>query len=163
MFKPPFTENAEVNAYLADLHQRVSDISDARVWAGTGSAAGVLGGIPQTFVCERNTAGTVLDVMAYGDGSTVHHGLHMPFDGYLLYADLSAHNINGTLEVQAYLNSVAQPTYSLSLTGSNEYLYLVEKFALPLRFRAGDTLGWQQIAVPTSADGYKVIYTIVYD
>jgi hypothetical protein len=133
-------------------------------WSGTNSSAGVLGGIVQSFACERNAAGAVNGVMAFGNGSTASKGLRMPFDGKLVAATLAGYNVNGTIAVDAFLNGVANSSYRLTATGSLTDIGDTQNFqSSPLSFAAGSTLGWIQQTVPTSAAAYTVTFYVIFD
>ena len=133
-------------------------------WAGTGSSAGILGGVVMSFACERSGTGTVGGVMSYGNGVAANKGLRMPFAGKLYAATLTGTLITGTTTVQAYLNGVANASYQLSATSTAADIGVTGNWlASPLSFAAGDTLGWYQASVPTvSAAGYDVSYYIVF-
>lgn len=134
-------------------------------WAGTGSSAGLLGGVVVSHECERGGTGTATNVMAYGNGQTLGKGLRMPFAGKLYAATLSGTGITGTVTVDAYLNGAANTSYRLTATGSNasDIGATGNWLASPLSFAAGDTLGWQQTVVPSAANGYFVAYYIIFD
>ena len=133
-------------------------------FAGTGSSAGILGGVALSFACERSGTGTVGGVMSYGNGVAANKGLRMPFAGKLYAATLTGTLITGTTTVQAYLNGVANASYQLSATSTAADIGVTGNWlASPLSFAAGDTLGWYQASVPTvSAAGYDVSYYIVF-
>ena len=133
-------------------------------WAGTTSSAGLLGGVAVSHECERGGTGTAGNVMAYGNGQTLGKGLRMPFSGKLYAATLSGTGITGTVTVDAYLNGAANTSYRLTATGTGGDIGNTGNWlASPLSFAAGDTLGWVQTVVPSSANGYFVAYYIVFD
>jgi hypothetical protein len=133
-------------------------------WTGTNSLAGRLGGVVQSFACERTSTGTATGVMAFGNGTTNLKGLRMPFAGKLIAATLSGITVTGTVTVQAYLNGTANASYQLTGTGSAEDIAQTQDWSSsPLSFTAGQTLGWYQETVPASANGYNVSFYVIFD
>jgi len=133
-------------------------------WAGTNSLAGRLGGVVQSFACERTSTGTATGVMAFGNGNANMKGLRMPFAGKLIAATLSGINVTGTITVQAYLNGSANASYQLTGTGSAEDIAQTQDWSSsPLSFTAGQTLGWYQGTVPATANGYNVSFYVIFD
>jgi hypothetical protein len=133
-------------------------------FSGTGSSAGILGGITMQYACERSGTGTAGNIMAYGNGVAAGKGLRMPFAGKLIAATLSGVAINGTVTVDAYVNAVTNTSYRLTATGTTTDIGVTQNWSSsPLSFSAGDTLAWIQTAVPTSATSYNVSYFIRFD
>jgi hypothetical protein len=144
--------------------QTFGSIEVTNGWEGSGTSSGKLGGIVQSFACERTTPGTATNVMAFGNGLSTGKGLRMPFAGKLLAATLSGINVNGTITVDAYLNGSANSSYRLTGTGSSTDIGVTQNFqSSPLSFAAGDTLGWYQTTVPTTANGYVVSFYVIFD
>jgi hypothetical protein len=134
-------------------------------WDGTNSSAGKLGGVVQSFACERSGTGSATNVMSFGNGAALGKGLRMPFAGKLLVATLSGTGINGTVTVDAYLNGTANSSYRLTATnGSAADVAVTQNWSSsPLSFAAGDTLGWYQTVVPTAANVYNVSFYVIFD
>jgi hypothetical protein len=133
-------------------------------FAGTGSAAGILGGTIIGHECERSSTGTATNIMAFGNGVATGKGLRMPFAGKLYTATLSGTGITGTVTVDAAINGTPNSSYRLTATATAADIGATGNFlASPLSFAAGDTLGWYQTVVPTIANGYFVAFYIVFD
>ena len=133
-------------------------------WTGTNSSAGKLGGIVQSFVCERNGVGTATNVMAFGNGSTAGKGIRMPFAGKLLVATLTGIGITGTVTLDVYQNGTANSSYRLTATATAADIGSTQDFSSsPLSFAAGDTIGWYQTVVPTVASVYNVTFYVIFD
>jgi hypothetical protein len=134
-------------------------------WTGTNSSAGRLGGVVQSFSCERSGVGTATNVMAFGNGATLGKGLRMPFAGKLIAATLSGTGIDGTVTVDVYLNGSANSSYRLTATnGAPADVGVTQDWGgSPLSFSAGDTIGWYQTTVPSAANVYTVAFFVVYD
>jgi hypothetical protein len=133
-------------------------------WGGTLSSAGVLGGIPIAFFAERTSNGTAGSVMSHGNGATTGKGLRMPYAGKLIAGTMFGANVNGTITIDAYLNGTANTSYRFSQTGALTDVGETKDFSsAPLTFAAGDTLGWYQTAVPTTANAYTVTFFVTYN
>ena len=133
-------------------------------WGGTLSSAGVLGGVPMAFFAERTSTGTAGGVMAHGNGSSTGKGLRMPYAGKLIAGTMFGANVNGTITIDAYLNGTANASYRFSQTGSLTDVGETQNWSsAPLTFAAGDTLGWYQTAVPTTANAYNVTFFVTYN
>jgi hypothetical protein len=133
-------------------------------WGGTLSSAGVLGGVPMAFFAERTSTGTAGGVMAHGNGSTTGKGLRMPYAGKLIAGTMFGANVNGTITIDAYLNGTANTSYRFSQTGALTDVGETQNWSsAPLTFAAGDTLGWYQTAVPTTANAYTVTFFVTYN
>jgi hypothetical protein len=138
-------------------------VTGASGWAGTGSSAGNLGGIAQSFACERNGVGAVGQIMSFGNGSSTGKGIRMPFAGRLLLATLAGTNITGTITVQAYQNGSVNSSYQLSGTGSASDIGVTQDFrSAPLYFAAGDLIGWYQAAAPTAGNVFNVTFYVIF-
>jgi hypothetical protein len=133
-------------------------------WGGTLSSAGVLGGVPMAFFAERTSTGTAGGVMSHGNGSTTGKGLRMPYAGKLIAGTMFGANVNGTITIDAYLNGTANTSYRFSQTGALTDVGETQNWSsAPLTFAAGDTLGWYQTAVPTTANAYTVTFFVTYN
>ena len=133
-------------------------------WAGTTSSAGKLGGVVQSFVCERNGTGVATNVMAFGNGSTLGKGVRMPFAGKLVLATLTGTTVTGTVTVDVYQNGTANSSYRLTATATAADIGVTQNFSSsPLSFAAGDTIGWYQTVVPTTASVYNVNFYVIFD
>lgn len=133
-------------------------------WGGTLSSAGVLGGVPMAFFAERTSTGTAGGVMAHGNGSTTGKGLRMPYAGKLIAGTMFGANVNGTITIDAYLNGTANTSYRFSQTGALTDVGETQNWSsAPMTFAAGDTLGWYQTAVPTTANAYTVTFFVTYN
>ena len=140
------------------------NVTSLNGWNGTSSLAGRLGGICLTYNCERVNAGSVGQVMSYGNGASTLKCLRMPFAGKLVLATLSGASISGTITLQAYLNGGTQPSYQLSATSSGGDIgQTIDFSSAPLSFNAGDTLGWYTTVVPSAANGYNVSYFVIFN
>jgi hypothetical protein len=117
-------------------------------------------GFNAAFVCERFGVGTIGQYMANGNGAGTHIGPVMPYNGELLKAGLQVHNATGTTTVQPAVNGVAYSNYQLTTTGTNLTGSQLSAYAAPLAFKAGDTLGWLQVSVPSSVNSYNVTYVV---
>ena len=171
-FTQPMTLDASGNLLVGTTSQygsaKVSvsgSITATSGWSGTNSSAGKLGGVVQSFVCERNGVGTATNVMAFGNGSTLGKGIRMPFAGKLLAATLAGTGINGTVTIDVYQNGSANSSYRLTATnGSAADIGVTQDWSgSPLSFSAGDTIGWYQTAVPTAANAYNVTFYVIFD
>jgi hypothetical protein len=124
----------------------------------------VLGGIPIAFFAERTSTGSAGGIMSHGNGSTTGKGLRMPFAGKLIAGTMFGANVNGTLTIDAYLNGTANASYRFTQTGTLTDVGETKNFSsAPLTFAAGDTLGWYQTAVPTTANTYNVTFFVTYN
>lgn len=133
-------------------------------WAGTNSSAGKLGGVVQSFACERNGSGSVGGYLAFGNGVTGSQGLRMPYAGKLLAATLHGTAINGTVTLDAAINGTANTSFRLTATGSTTDVGVTQDWqSSPLSFSANDKLGFYQTAVPTGATGYNVSFYVIFD
>jgi hypothetical protein len=133
-------------------------------WGGTLSSAGVLGGVPMAFFAERTSTGTAGGVMSHGNGSTTGKGLRMPYSGKLIAGTMFGANVDGTITIDAYLNGTANTSYRFSQTGALTDVGQTQNWSsAPLTFAAGDTLGWYQTAVPTTANAYNVTFFVTYN
>ena len=129
-------------------------------WAGTGSAAGRLGGQTVAMVCERNgnvAAGTQL---AFGNGSTDTPGAIMPFAGEVLALTVAAAaGTAGTNVFSMAINKVEVTTHQVTLnySGSGVESAVASFLPSPLAFAPGDTLA---VHVNTVSPVSKVTATI---
>jgi hypothetical protein len=121
--------------------------------------------IMQSFVCERNGVGTINQVMAFGNGAGTGKGIRMPFAGKLIAATLAGVGVNGTVTVDVFRNGSANSSYRLTATnGSAADVGVTQNWSSsPLSFSAGDTIGWQQVAVPSAANTYNVSFYVIFD
>ena len=115
------------------------------------------------FHCERNGAGTVNDIMAYGAGSTGGPGVRMPYSGQLIRATLQVSNMTGTTTVTPIINNIPNVFYNLTTTGTSLTGGITSNYTTPLNFNANDTFGWRQTQVPTSANNYNVTYIVKFN
>lgn len=133
-------------------------------WGGTTSSAGKMGGIPMLITCERNGIGTLNSSLAFGNGATLQDGLTFPFSGKLIAATMTCSSLTGTVTVRAYKNSIAQNAFSLTASSSGATVSAIQNWqSAPLSFSSGDLFVFKQIAVPTSADCFVVVFFIVFD
>lgn len=130
-------------------------------WAGTTSAAGILGGIPMSFICERNGTGAVGQVMSYGNGSSTGKGLVMPYSGKMIMTVLTGINITGTVTLDLYKNGETVSGYTL--TGTATAANVTQQRTTSVAFNAGDRLGWYITTAPSIANCFQVNYYIIYD
>jgi hypothetical protein len=73
-------------------------------------------------------------------------------------------NVDGTITIDAYLNGTANTSYRFSQTGALTDVGQTQNWSsAPLTFAAGDTLGWYQTAVPTTANAYNVTFFVTYN
>ncbi|PWJ12926.1 DUF2793 domain-containing protein [Jannaschia seohaensis] len=84
-------------------------------YAGTGSAAGPLGGQIVTVTGAHQSGLTVGNLLSIGNGSLSVVGPAMPFAGRVLGASVSVAGGAGTTELQVALDGVAQPGFALSV------------------------------------------------
>ena len=128
------------------------------------SSAGKMGGIPMLITCERNGIGTLNSSLAFGNGATLQDGLTFPFSGKLIAATMTCSSLTGTVTVRAYKNSIAQNAFSLTASSSGATVSAIQNWqSAPLSFSSGDLFVFKQIAVPTSADCFVVVFFIVFD
>jgi hypothetical protein len=133
-------------------------------FGGTGSSAGILGGIAMPFVAERNGIGTAGNIMAFGNGAGTIKGARMPFAGKLVAATLHGTAITGTITLDAYINASTNTSYRLTGTGSTSDINVTQNWqSSPLSFAAGSTINFIQTVVPTTANGYLVTFFVVFD
>lgn len=140
-------------------------------WSGTGSSAGVLGGVPMAYHQERTGVGantavvTTYYPMAWGSGNGGNKGIYMPFSGKLVMATLVGQGITGTVTVQAGVNGVTNSSFQLTGTGASASSISAagDYRNSPLSFSAGSTLGWYQLTIPSAADGFQVAFWVIFD
>jgi hypothetical protein len=133
-------------------------------FGGTGSSAGILGGIAMPFVAERNGVGTAGNTMAFGNGAGTIKGARMPFAGKLVAATLHGTAITGTITLDAYVNASTNTSYRLTGTGSASDINVTQNWqSSPLPFAAGSTINFIQTVVPTTSSGYLVTFFVVFD
>lgn len=137
---------------------------------GTGSSAGILGGVVMSYHQERTGVGAITGTystyypMAWGNGNGGNKGILMPFAGKLVYATLIGQAVTGTVTVQAGVNGTTNASYQLTATGTGSQISATGDFrSSPLSFAAGTSLGWFQLAAPSAADGFQVAFWIVFD
>ena len=142
-----------------------STIVAAGGWAGSGSAAGIFGGIPFVYVCERSGVGAAGQIMSYGNGSSTSLGLLMPFGGKLYFANLIGPGVTGTLTLQLYYNGVVYQNYQLTQTNAvaSTVAQTLDLRSAPFVFNSGDTIGWYIASAPSTANAYQVMYFVVYN
>ena len=80
-------------------------------------------------------------------------------------ATLAGTGIDGTVTVDVYLNKTPNSSYRLTQTnvGASDVGQTGDYSSSPMSFSAGDTIGWYQTAVPTSASGYVVGFFVIFD
>lgn len=140
----------------------VGTLTVANGWAGTGSAAGKLGGLITPYVCERNSIGSLNAPMSFGASSTT-HGIRMPFAGKILAATMETTLLNGTMTVQAYVNASANSSYELTATAAGADAGQTQDWqSSPLSFAAGSTVNFIQKAVPSSCTGTTVTFWVEF-
>jgi hypothetical protein len=134
-------------------------------WDGTNSSAGKLGGVVQSFACERSGTGASGQVMSFGNGAAAGKGLRMPFAGKVLVATLAGTGIDGTVTIDVYKNGATNTSYRLTATnvGAADVGVTQNWSSSPLTFAAGDTIGWHQTVVPTAAITYNVSFYVIFD
>ena len=139
------------------------DIVVAKGWGGTGSKAGRLGGIPMTFQCERGNKSFVGDKLSFGDSEAVGNGICMPFDGKMVVATLQCTGITGKATITAIKNGISCPDYKL-ISGSTAHDCDIKDFSgNPLKFVAGDVIGWQTTGAPAAASSIHVMFIAIFD
>jgi hypothetical protein len=133
-------------------------------WPGTASAAGVLGGVPISFHCERSGVGSVGDQLSWGNGTSANIGMVMPFSGKLILATLGVTALTGTHTSQVKLNGVVNPSYQLSATGTAVNASDIKNWqSTPLAFTVGSTICWYTSVACTSATSIGVTFFVVFD
>lgn len=137
-------------------------ISVTNGWAGTGTSANVLSGIPQVVTVERGGVGTTLTGLAYGNGSSG-NGMRMPFNGKIVAATLHCTDLNGTWSAYLEVNGSTNASYALSATAATADAGDTEYFSTPYSFSAGDAINWQQQSVPTGCTTSVISFWIVFD
>lgn len=110
------------------------------------------------FCCERNGTGIINQFMSHGGSATIHNGIPMPYSGELIKAALEVYGVTGTVTVQPAINGAVYSDYQLTTTGTNLTGGQLSAYPVSLKFNAGDTLGWKQISVPSSANAYHVTF-----
>jgi len=133
-------------------------------WAGTGSSAGSLGGVPVSFHYERNGVGIIDQYMAHGNGAGAIAGIRMPFAGKVIQGTLYGDAFTGTIAVDVAVNGTANASYRMSITGTSATTGVNGDWqSSPLSFAAGDVIGVYQTTVPSATDGYTVALFVKYD
>jgi len=139
-----------------------ASMSAAAGWAGTGSSAGLLAGIPMQLSTERGSVGAVNQLMALGNGSTT-QGVRMPFAGKIYAGTLEGTAINGTVTVQVAVNGNGNSSYQLSVTGSTTTVGATGNWlAAPLSFNAGDNINYITTVIPSTATGFVATLWYVF-
>ena len=122
-------------------------------WAGTGSAAGLLAGIPMQLACERGGVGATNNLYSFGNGGFT-QGVRMPFAGKIYTGTLEAFNYTGTLTVQVAINGTGNASYPISVTGSGSTVGATANWlSAPLSFNAGDNINYIITAIGSSGSG----------
>ena len=136
----------------------------SRAWPGTGSAAGILGGVPVSSHCARAGVTALGDKLAYGNGAAT-DGPVMPFNGRLICATLSGTNVTGSVTYCVMLDGNLSPFYFLGATGTGGKISNIKDFqSSPLEFTAGTQIGWVATAYSiTAATGIEVTFYVVFD
>jgi hypothetical protein len=129
-------------------------------WTGTNSSAGALAGIPQVVTIERGGVGTTLTGFAFGNGSTG-NGMRMPYAGKITVATLHCTDLNGTFSAYIEKNGTANAAYALSATAATADAGQTQTFVFT--FAAGDSINWQQQAVPTANTTAVISFWIIFD
>lgn len=129
--------------------------------AGTGSAAGPLGGQSVALAGERNSPVSAGQRISFGNGATDTAGPVLPFDARLVAATLSVGSgPAGVTTFSASLDAVADPAFqvSLSYSGSGGIETAVADFsAAPLAVPAGTALS---LVCASSVGANKLVGTL---
>ncbi len=123
--------------------------------AGTGSAAGALGGQVVALAAERNAL-IVGNFFAHGNGGSVLDGPVVPFAARVLAATLLVEIVPaGTIEIEAQVNGAPAPGYTLTVVsdGSGRHTAVGDFSAAPLVLAAGDTINWKITQSPANGNG----------
>lgn len=132
--------------------------------AGTGSAAGVMGGQVIAITGERSSALVNGDFLSLGNGATYVAGAVMPFPGKVVAASMSiASGTAGINTLAVAVNRVENTAYQVSV----DYVFEVgvgysDFSAAPLAFAAGDALN---LRVTATSGASRVVGTlfVVFD
>lgn len=133
---------------------------------GSGSVAGVMGLQTVAFSCERNTAVTAGNYLAFGNGATQIAGVAMPFAGRVMAASLSQSGAPAGLNsVIITLNWVEATGYDVALTATNiDAESAVSDFsAAPLSFAAGDMVAMKVTASTASNSPTVGAFFVTFD
>ena len=157
-----FTDTTYSNA-TTTVSGLMSETDKVKLDGIQGGTAGKLSGIPMSFHCERASASSVGDKLAFGNGA-VSNGVCMPYAGKLVAATLNCSNMTGTVKLQAIKNVVIQSAYELTCTNATATdNHDIKTFSTPLSFSAGDALNWQTIVAASSATCIDVTFYVIFD
>jgi len=112
--------------------------------AGTGSAAGKMGGQIIALTCAFDGPLLIGSTLSFGGGTGATAGAVIPFDGAVLWATVSiAGGAAGNTTLQGALNQVVDSQYEISATysGSGVATAIADFSAAPLAVSAGTGLG----------------------
>lgn len=122
-------------------------------FAGTGSAAGPMGGQVFTITGERNNTPSVGTYLAHGNGAASAAGVTVPFAGKVVAATISAAGGNaGITTVSAAVNQTVATGFDVSVdyTGTGVGTGVADFSGAPLPVAAGDAVGLVCTAVAGS-------------
>lgn len=146
----------------------VGAVTGTSGWAGTNSAAGVLGGVVQTLWVERNSATFVGDKFAWGNGTLTSQGMRMPFNGSVIYASGQVTNITSG---SATINLMKTSTTGVVTTATNAHSLTLSSTngagsnfsAAPFTFTAGECVTWTTTAYSGDGSTYHIGFWVRFD
>ncbi|MEL7255332.1 MAG: DUF2793 domain-containing protein [Pseudomonadota bacterium] len=129
--------------------------------AGTGSAAGPMGGQTVAFVGERNSPLSAGQYISFGNGSVDTAGPVVPFDARIVAATLSVTaGASGLTTFSLTVDEVADPAFQVALTssgGGNVATAVADFSAAPRAVPAGSALS---LVCANSTGANKVVATL---